>query len=388
MRSAFDSAVDTRAKPRLPSYWPERAVPWRAWGSWRRGQSVQCRTMNAALPVFVLDYPEAHVAVDAIQRRVGPLDVTCLPALGERPVSAEMLPHALPSKPFIVVNGSGNYHHETVPLVEGFLAARPGKTFTYVQIDAHPDKDDRFRWKCDCASFVGRLLKHPGLVGLWQLGIYPPCLEDTTRPGHLFTPRLGYYGENYFRRLHTYVADGDDITELFWQFQPDDLTQAQQNPSVAEVRVTEQVPPPLRKGTPSFLRDESPRPCLEVRWQRLTMFDPSRALPEHPLYLSIDLDVCQDKPTTDWTLRGHAPPRNSFGVVDNQGVLSWEQLIALVERLGEARPIAAADFCGLTKRINQLPAAARVRSLDGVCELYEVLSDAIQRGHGRGEEHS
>lgn len=344
--------------------------------------------MIAALPVFVLDYPEAHVAVAEIERRAGPLDVTCLPSLGERPVSTEMRPHTLPPTPFIVVNGSGNYHHETVPIVEGFLAARPDQLFTYVQIDAHPDKDDRFRWKCDCASFVGRLMKHPGLVGLWQLGIYPPCLEDTARPGHLFTPRLGYYGENYFRRLHTYVAEGDGVTELFWQFQPDDLTQAEQNPSIAEVRVTEQVPPPLRKGTPAFLRDESPRPCLEVRWRRLSTFDAARDLPANPIYLSIDLDVCRDKPATDWTLRGRSPPRNTFGVVDNQGVMSWEELIALVQRLGEARPIAAVDFCGLTKRIDELPTAARDRSLDGICELYEVLSEVMQRGRGRDEGHS
>ncbi|MFZ9889627.1 MAG: hypothetical protein ACO3JL_19200, partial [Myxococcota bacterium] len=239
--------------------------------------------MQDSLPVFVLDYPEAHVAVREIAHRFGELEATRLPSLGERPVSLDMVPHRLPSTPFLVINGSGNYHHETAPLVEGFLAARPGQRFSYVQIDAHPDKDDRFRWKCDCASFVGRILKHPALVGLWQLGIYPPCLEDTSRPGHLFTPRLGYYGENYFRRLHTYVAAGDDVTELFWEYQPEDLQQAQQNPSIAEVHVTHQVPPPLRKGTPAFLREETPRPCLEVRWRRLMEFDPARELPPDPV---------------------------------------------------------------------------------------------------------
>ncbi|MFZ9887581.1 MAG: hypothetical protein ACO3JL_08765, partial [Myxococcota bacterium] len=82
-------------------------------------------------------------------------------------------------------------------------------------------------------------------------------------------------------------------------------------------------------------------------------------------------------------LRGRDPLRNEYGVVDNQGVLSWEELLCLVERLGEARTIAAADFCGLTKRVLELPDAARARSLDGVCELYEVLRKVMERGRAR-----
>lgn len=332
---------------------------------------------------FLLDYPEAHEAMRVLGERFGVTPAGVLPSLGARPVSAEMTPHPLPAEPFIVVNGSGNYHHETVRLVDGFLAARAGQRFAYVQIDAHPDKDDRFRWKCDCASFVGRVMKSRALEGVWLLGIYPPCLQEFDRPGHLFTPRLGYYGEHYFARLHTYVAGGDDVTELFWQYQPEDLVEARANPSVAEVLEREEVPPPLRKSTPAFLRDDTPQPCLDVRWKTLAGFDPARDLPDLPLYLTVDLDVCKDKPTTDWLVRGREPPKNEWGVVDNQGILPWEELLSLIERIGAARAIAAADFCGLTKNIDSLPAAARARSLDGVAEVYEALTKAMARAPAR-----
>lgn len=332
---------------------------------------------------FVIDYPEAHEALRVLRERFGVEAEAVFPALGAQPVSAEMTPHPLPAEPFIVVNGSGNYHHETVRLVEGFLAAREGQRFAYVQIDAHPDKDDRFRWKCDCASFVGRVMKNRALEGVWLLGIYPPCLQEFDRPGHLFTPRLGYYGEHYFERLHTYVAGGDDVTELFWQYQPEDLEEARANPSVAEVLEREEVPPPLRKSTPAFLRDDTPRPCLDVRWKTLADFDPARDLPDLPVYLTVDLDVCKDKPTTDWLVRGREPPKNAWGVTDNQGILSWEELLLLVERIGAARPIAAADFCGLTTKIASIPAAARERSLDGIAEIYEALTRAMARAPER-----
>ncbi len=338
------------------------------------------------LPTFVIDYPEAHEAMRVLEQRFGVKPAGVLPSLGARPVSADMVPHSLPAEPFIAVNGSGNYHHESVPLVEGFLAARlaarPGQRFAYVQIDAHPDKDDRFRWKCDCASFVGRVMKSRALEGVWLLGIYPPCLEETNRPGHMFTPRLGYYGEHYFRRMHTYVVGGDDVTELFWQFQPEDLEEARANPSVAEVLEREEPPPPLRKSTPAFLRDDTPQPCLDVRWQTLEHFEPARDLPDLPLYVTVDLDVCKDKPTTDWRVRGREPPKNEWGVVDNQGTMAWQDLLSLIERIGAARQIAAADFCGLTKDIGSIPDAARERSLDGVAEIYQALTQAIRNGRG------
>lgn len=339
--------------------------------------------MTETLPTFVIDYPEAHEAMRVLGERFGVEPAGVLPSLGVHPVTADMTPHPLPDTPFIAVNGSGNYHHESVPLVEGFLAARPGQRFAYVQIDAHPDKDDRFRWRCDCASFVGRVMKNRALDGVWLLGINPPCLQEFDRPGNLFTPRLGYYGEHYFQRLHTYVTAGDDITELFWEYEPRDLEEARRSPSVAEVTERELVPPPTRKTTPAFLRDDTPKPCLDVRWKTLASFDPARDLPDLPLYVTVDLDVCKDKPTTDWTVRGKDPPKNEWGVVDNQGVMPWEELLALVERLGAARPIAAADFCGLTKNIASLPEPARARSLDGVAEIYDALTRAILHGRER-----
>ena len=48
-------------------------------------------------------------------------------------------------------------------MVEGFLAARPEEIYYYVQIDAHPDKEEVFRWKLDCANFVGRLMQQKQL---------------------------------------------------------------------------------------------------------------------------------------------------------------------------------------------------------------------------------
>jgi arginase family enzyme len=323
---------------------------------------------------FVIDYPEAHEAMRVIGEAHGVEAEGVLPALGDRPVSIDGEPPDLPAEPFIVVNGSGNYHHETVPLVEGFLKARDGARFTYVQIDAHPDKDDRFRWKCDCASFVGRVLRRPEIENVYLLGINPGCLLDDDRDDRLVTPRLSYYGDRYFEKLREYVIERDDIVEQFFKYNPVHLENARSNPSVASVVEKEDVPPAANP----VLDDGVAHPCLEVRWKTLADFD-ADTLPDLPVYLTIDLDVCRDKPVTDWKERDTNKPDNRWGVPDNQGVMEWSALLELVEKIGAAREVVAADFCGLTKRLGELRDDARAMSLDAMVEIYGALSRAMAR---------
>lgn len=332
--------------------------------------------MAVQVPTFVVDYPEAQVTLARLRARFDVEAAGVFPALGAAPVSRNMKPHAVPAEPFIVVNGSGNYHHETVPLLEGFLEARPEGRFSYIQVDAHPDKTERFRWRCECGTFVGRILANPRIDNVHLVGLNLPCLldaGDTT----LYTRHLSYYGCDYFGKLRQYVAAGEDLDELFWHFEEEDLAQARENPSVASVERTEAPPPPAQRSVPAALRDTTPEPALRVRWRGLSAFDPE-ALPDLPVYLSIDLDVSRELPVTDWRER-FEQQTNRFGVLDNQGIVEWPEVLELVRRIGAARPVAAADVCGLTEHLDELSDHAREASLTAMEEIYEALHEAVSR---------
>jgi arginase family enzyme len=326
-------------------------------------------------PTYVIDYPEAHTALAAISDAHDVKAAGVLPALGDRPVSIDGEPPDLPAEPFVVVNGSGNYHHETVPLVQGFLKKRPEQRFAYVQIDAHPDKDDRFRWKCDCASFVGRVMREPQIDSVWLVGINPGCLIDEDRPDRLVTRRVSYYGDRYFTKLREYVTS-NEIVEQFYKFNEVHERTARENPSAASVEVKDDAPP-VRNH---LLDSGEPEPCIEVRWKTVDELDMARDLPDLPVYLTIDLDVSREKPVTDWKERDKSLPDNRWGVPDNQGVMAWEDVIGLVEQLGESRRVVAADFCGLTKRIDGLRDDARKMSLDAMVEIYAAVTQAMAHG--------
>lgn len=326
-------------------------------------------------PTYVIDYPEAHAALEVIKAAHGVEAAGVLPSLGDLPVSIDGEPPDLPAEPFVVINGSGNYHHETVPLVQGFLQKRPEQKFAYMQIDAHPDKDDRFRWKCDCASFVGRVMREPQIDTVWLVGINPGCLIDDDRPDRLVTRRVNYYGDRYFSKLREYVTD-NEIVEQFYKFNDVHLETAKANPSAASVVVKEDTPP-VRNH---ILDDDTPQPCIEVRWKTVAELEMERDLPDLPVYLTIDLDVSREKPVTDWKERDKSIPDNRWGVPDNQGVMAWEDVLGLVEELGRSRQVVAADFCGLTKKLHHLRDDARQMSMDAMVEIYAAVTEAMARG--------
>lgn len=330
--------------------------------------------MPKPVPTFVVDYPEAHAAMERISKRFSTERAGVFPSLGRSPVTADMAPHEVPSTPFVVVNGSGNYHHETVPLVEGFLRARPEGQFAYIQIDAHPDKTERFRWKCECGTFLGRILANPRIDNVHLLGLNLPCLLEKGA-SELYTRHLAYYGCDYFGKLQQYVAAGSELEEVFWHFEEQDYLHAQANPSVLRAALEERVPPPRRPGLPAALLDTEPEPALVVSWRSLVDFDVA-SLPNLPVYLSVDLDVSRETPVTDWRER-FEQAENRFGVVDNEGVMDFADVLALIRRIGAAREVAAADVCGLTEHLGALSEEAREMSLVALEEVYEALWTAV-----------
>lgn len=323
------------------------------------------------IPTYFLNYPEALLVRERLASRLGVAAAGVFDSLGRNPVTAQMTPHDVPDRPFLVINGSGNYHHETVRLVEGFLAKRPSERITYIQIDAHPDKTERFRWKCECGTFVGRILVHPQVDNIHLLGLNLPCLLEGDET-ELYTRHLSYYGENYFQKMHQYVAAGTDLREVFWHFEPVDHDQARTNPSVAHVSTSERPVPPQRANTPAKLRDETPHPALEVLWRGLDSFDATK-LPPYPVYLSIDLDVSREIPITDWRER-FVRADNRLGVVDNEGIMEWADVMRLVHQIGASRTIAAADICGLTEHFHALSDEALEESLVAVDEVVAALN--------------
>jgi arginase family enzyme len=309
-------------------------------------------------PTFAIDHPEAMFALERIEARTG-LTRAGVFEHAVAPMRAGVdLGRRLPSEPFIVINGSGNFHHETVALVEGMLSAEASPAISYLQIDAHPDKEIGYRWVIGCASFVGRILEHPKVDTVHLLGINPEC-SGHADTGWAHIDHLGYYRCDYFAKLRLYSAPGTRFEEVVFDTRPEVGRSARASMAVAQVRRAKRQLP----------TDPAPRDALIVRWKDPGHFDPE-ALAAWPVYLSIDLDVVRDTIVTDWRRVGP-------GIADNQGALSWEELLALVERITAARPIRGADVCGLTAALEGLPPELHERSLAAMVELYRLLADRL-----------
>jgi len=326
---------------------------------------------------FVVDYPEAHVAMRHLEETLGVTAEGVLRAHGKLPNADDLAEHPLPKEPFVVVNGSGDYHHETVTFFDAFVRAHPGERFTYIQIDAHPDKDDTYRWKLDCASFVGRIMEKDEIERVYLLGLYPECL-DTHRTGNLVIHNLSYFRVPYMGKLHQYLVGETPLRETMHRLQASTLDDIATNDSVDEYEEFE-LPPPSDEKKPPKLRD-GPRPVVRVKWKTLSDFDPVTALPDLPVYLTIDLDVARAKIVTDWRRDPSAHDVTTWGTGDNQGNMEWETLLALVRSIGRARRIAGADFCGLTRDVGLLGEEARASSLEAVREIYSAVCEAIGSG--------
>lgn len=329
------------------------------------------------VPTFVVDYPEAHAAMRHLTETLGVEPAGVLQSHGRLANADTLAEHPLPDVPFIVVNGSGDYHHETVTFLEAFVKRHDGKRFTYIQIDAHPDKDDTYRWKLDCASFVGRVMERDEIERVYLLGLYPECL-DTHKTGNLVIHNLSYFRVPYLSKLHQYLVGETVLHETMHRLQPTSVDDASQNESIDTYEELS-LPRPGDEKKPAKLR-EGPMPALRVQWKTLADFDAVRDLPDLPVYLTIDLDVARAKIVTDWRRDPSSDDVTTWGTGDNQGNMDWDVLLALVRSIGGARRILGADFCGITHTVAALSDDARASSLSAVGEIYQALADAIGAG--------
>ncbi len=333
-----------------------------------------------AVPTFVIEYPEAVASAEFLMSTRGiDIDGTFAP-YGRLP-DAKSPARELPAGPFIAINGSGNYHHETTWLYEGFLAANPDEQFCFVQIDAHPDKDDTFRWKIDCYNFVGRIMENDRTHRVVLLGMNPENLDFVER-GRVLIENAYYYRCEYFEKLHQWVVPPRrDIVETFWKVMPHTVDVARGNISVDTVTEVRLAPPGDAKK-PEVLRD-GPRPALEVTWKDVAGFSPTM-LPDLDVYLTIDLDVAKDAIVTDWRFKPTDDDWMPWGLGDNQGRMPYDDMLALIRRIGRHRRIRGADFCGMTEGLDQLPDGAYESSLIATLDVYDALCDAIASAGAEG----
>lgn len=312
----------------------------------------------------LIDHPEARASVEFLRTNRGLSVERVFDPVGRALGPRSQKPRPLPSRPFIVVNGSGNFHHETALLVEALIEARgpAAEPLLYLQIDAHPDVQTPFRWQATCASFVGRILENPAIASVYLLGQYLPCLKEADYPVPCLD-HLDHFRCDYFSRLHQYQVSGSDLEHAYFPFSAEALHSARQNPAVKKAS---------RKRLPA--RKEANGTALLVRWRGLEDLDLS-ALPELPVYLTVDLDVARTRPVTDWR-RG----TDASVVTENQGDMEWGVLLELIRDIGRHRRIIGADFCGLTEGLTALETAEREDSLEAIVELYDALEAAISTG--------
>lgn len=312
------------------------------------------------VPVYLFDYPEAK----AIAEAAGLVPSRVFSPCGSS-VTGPTVPRSIDEQPFLAINGSGNYHHETLGLVAALAGAAPERRFTYVHVDAHPDTGELYRWRYNCASFVGRILESPSVEAAYLLGINPEVLAEETQRT-VFFKNLHYYHCDYFGKVRQFTVAGGPIDETYFGPGEGDLGRAKKNPSVKQARLSEVTPP---KHAEAF-------PALVVKWRALSELDPA-TLPQLPLYISVDLDVLKGALVTDWRKSPKRSKPTRFGVPENQGEMSLEVLLELLEKLGRARPLLGADVCGLTHELGALSEAARQESVAASVQVVQRLLELV-----------
>jgi arginase family enzyme len=304
-----------------------------------------------------VDYPEARRVIEHLGATRGVTPEAAWEPFGTHPETVRANLRPVPDHPFVLVNGSGNYHHETYAVLAGLCRQGP---CAYLHIDAHTDKDTVFRWKIDCASFVGAILELPDVTEGVLLGVnvLPKTKE---RPVVVIGNDVHYYRFDYFTKLRQYYARPMQVQEFHFRYSRADCARARNNPSIERARVT-----PL---PPNHQRKE--RRGLAVQWRDLAAFDP-KSVASEIVYISVDLDVLRRDLVTDWRREG---PGGT--ITDNQGVMTLRQLLALIRRVGRARKVVAADLCGLTERFFELEPAQLERSLETVATVYDALVEVV-----------
>jgi len=328
------------------------------------------------ISTVVIDYPEAQRIASELREKLGVQPVASWPGVGLRPRTVDANTRALPDGRFVVVNGAGHYHHETYAILEA-LGRRT--RCAYLHLDAHPDKDTVFRWRLDCASFVGAIAEIPSVTEAVLLGLHlTPDLEDL--PGIVLGNDLRYYRCDYFGKLRQYGARSSTTAEAHFRHHRSDGIAARRNPSVFDAHAGP-LPPNKRKY----------RRALLVRWRDLTAFDPD-SIAGDQVYLSVDLDVLRTGIVTDWRRKrpagadasaagddpGKSLPRDDPGKSlprDNQGDLTLDELLGLIASIGACRQVIGADLCGLTRHFAALDAAQLQASLATCVAVYRALAE-------------
>lgn len=306
---------------------------------------------------FLIDYPEARHIAEYLQRSRGVEMDDIWPHFGWHPNTDVARLRPVPETPFLVVNGSGNYHHESYAIMEGLCLQR---SCAYVHIDAHPDKDTYFRWKLDCASFVGGILEIPEVSEGVLLGLHvTPDLEDL--PGQILGNAINYYRFDYFKKLRQYYARPSDLAEVHFRYRRHDGIMARKNPSVRYARSERLGKNPSKKNR-----------GLIVRWRDLKAFDPA-SIADDQVYISVDLDVLRDALVTDW----RRACQQSAQICDNQGDLSLDELLDLLKSIGQHKRVIGADICGFTQYFAQLPSERLQQNLDNIGQVYDVIHDVL-----------
>ena len=307
---------------------------------------------------FVIDYPEARLIADYLQKTRGVTMDEVWPHFGWHPDTSAANLRPVGDGPFVVVNGSGNYHHETYAIMEGLCRSR---SCAYVHIDAHPDKDSYFRWKLDCASFVGGILEIPKVSEGVLLGLHvTPDLEDL--PGKVLGNGINYYRFDYFSKLRQYRARPGEQAEVLFRYSRHDGIAARNNPSVASARSER-----LRKNASKKDRG------LVVRWKSLADFDPA-SIADERVYITVDLDVLRDAVVTDWRRQGLEQGEPN----DNHGDLRLDELLALLKSIGRHNKVIGADLCGLTEHYAYLSEERRQESLYSIGQVYDIIVEIIE----------
>ncbi|MBI4816336.1 MAG: hypothetical protein HY791_08760 [Deltaproteobacteria bacterium] len=311
------------------------------------------------MKTYVIAHPEALVAKEYLEAKGVRFEGTFDP-VGPALTVGMGVERAVPAEPFIVLNGSGNFHHETLPLLESVLRQRKGELL-YIQIDAHPDTRPMFRWIVDCTSFVGRVLENKRVRSVYLLGQYPDAITDPGQRGPVMD-KLGYFRCDYFAKFNQYLVGPSAKSERYSPVFPEAEAAARRNPAIRRVRKA--------RSTPE-------NPTLLIDWHTLADFRPED-LPNLPVYLTIDLDVVRDRPVTDWRRKAD---REDGVITPNQGDMSFSTLVALVESIGRNRKIIGADFCGLLQRTTWLRDERLEDSLAAVAETHAALARAIELGN-------
>jgi len=292
-------------------------------------------------------------------------------------------------QPFFVVNGSGNRHHDTAQLIRTFNG-----DLTYVHLDHHTDIGNFGKLtpnKRHKAS-VDKLLRKahsghiPDLLGYFKergepASQFEPTIDECGTfvrdigsldcmkqivilgEGQATSGDMGIYREILAKTLMYSSKSGE--REVYYNCTPEDIEMLNNNPSVADVRV---IGPPVS----TTLRPKD----MEELWYQMMFFNPFKPavyvtrhdvsvfmeqmsgtggsiISTDRVYMSGDLDVLTSGIVTDFTRREDREL--------NQGHLSLDDYLKLVNSVFAHKTVVSGDVCGISEKFAQGNRAEQIR---------------------------